>query len=161
MKNRLTLRPDHSAASLRRAATQRGSFLLEALVSVLIVALGILGLVGLQARAIQNVDDAQYRSEAAFLANDAVGQMWTSQSRRRGHGRFRTTRRSGAPVHRIQDDGRRATARRAARPTNPEVTVTPRAAAPWATTSDHRLLAAALRDLAPYYETAATVRLNS
>lgn len=59
-------------------ARQRGSFLLEALIAVLIVALGILGLVGLQARAIQNTDDAQYRSEAAFLANDLLGRMWTS-----------------------------------------------------------------------------------
>jgi len=59
------------------AARQRGSFLLEALIASLIVAFGILGLVGLQARAIQNVDDAQYRSEAAFLANDLLGRMWT------------------------------------------------------------------------------------
>lgn len=59
-------------------ALARGSFLLEALIAVLIVALGILGLVGLQARAIQNTDDAQYRSEAAFLANDLLGRMWTS-----------------------------------------------------------------------------------
>ena len=57
---------------------QRGSFLLEALVAVLIVALGILGLVGLQARAMQDTDESQYRSEAAFLANDVISQMWTS-----------------------------------------------------------------------------------
>jgi type IV pilus assembly protein PilV len=55
---------------------QRGSFLLEALISVLIVAFGLLGLIGLQARAIQNVDDAQYRAEAAYLANALLGQMW-------------------------------------------------------------------------------------
>jgi type IV pilus assembly protein PilV len=61
-----------------RASTQRGSFLLEALISVLIVAFGVLGLIGLQARAIQNVDDAQYRGEAAYLANALIGQMWVS-----------------------------------------------------------------------------------
>lgn len=60
----------------RRPRTERGSFLLEALISVLIVALGILGLIALQARAIQGVDDAQYRAEAAFLANALLGQMW-------------------------------------------------------------------------------------
>ena len=60
------------------AKAEDGSFLLEALIAALIVSLGILGLVGLQARAIQNVDDAQYRSEAAFLANDLLGRMWTS-----------------------------------------------------------------------------------
>ena len=62
----------------RGAARQRGSFLLEALISVLIVAFGVLGLIGLQARAIQNVDDAQYRGEAAYLANALIGQMWVS-----------------------------------------------------------------------------------
>ena len=44
-----------SAKYRRRAMRQRGSFLLEALISVLIVALGMLGLIGLQARAFQNV----------------------------------------------------------------------------------------------------------
>lgn len=62
----------------RGAARQRGSFLLEALISVLIVAFGVLGLIGLQARAIQNVDDAQYRGEAAYLATALIGQMWVS-----------------------------------------------------------------------------------
>ena len=68
----LTLRSRLAAG----APKQRGSFLLEALVSVLIVALGILGLIGLQARAMQNVDDAQYRGEAAYVANALLGQMW-------------------------------------------------------------------------------------
>lgn len=62
----------------RSLARQRGSFLLEALISVLIVAFGVLGLIGLQARAIQNVDDAQYRAEAAYLASALIGQMWTA-----------------------------------------------------------------------------------
>ena len=55
---------------------QRGSFLLEALVAILIVAFGILGLLGLEANALQNVDDAQYRSEAVALTNSYIGQMW-------------------------------------------------------------------------------------
>ena len=59
-----------------RAPAQRGNFLLEALISVLIVSFGLLGLIGLQARAIQNVDDAQYRAEASYLANALLGQMW-------------------------------------------------------------------------------------
>ena len=59
-----------------RSRRQGGSFLLEALIAILIVAFGILGLIGLEARAIQNVDDAQYRAEAAFVANALLGQMW-------------------------------------------------------------------------------------
>jgi len=66
----------HHSLPRRRAAAQRGSFLLEALISVLIVALGLLGLIALQARAIQSVDDAQYRAEASYLANALLGQMW-------------------------------------------------------------------------------------
>jgi type IV pilus assembly protein PilV len=61
---------------LSKPRAQHGNFLLEALISVLIVAFGLLGLIGLQARAIQNVDDAQYRAEAAYLANALLGQMW-------------------------------------------------------------------------------------
>ncbi len=66
------------ASAVRRTNRQRGSFLLEALISVLIVAFGILGLIGLQARAFQNIDDSQYRGEATYLANALIGQMWVS-----------------------------------------------------------------------------------
>jgi type IV pilus assembly protein PilV len=72
----------HRSIALRGLAKGRvprrqlGSFLLEALIAILIVAFGILGLIGLEARAIQNVDDAQYRAEAAFIANALLGQMW-------------------------------------------------------------------------------------
>jgi type IV pilus assembly protein PilV len=56
---------------------QRGSFMLEALIAVLIVAFGLLGMIGMGARALQNTGDAQYRSEAAYLATDNLGRMWT------------------------------------------------------------------------------------
>jgi len=78
MADQMTFPKLKPASSIRRAPRQRGSFLLEALISVLIVAFGILGLIGLQARAIQNVDDAQYRAEAAYLANAYLGQMWVA-----------------------------------------------------------------------------------
>jgi type IV pilus assembly protein PilV len=64
--------------TFRSSKRQRGSFLLEALVAILIVAFGILGLVGLQARVLQQVDDAQFRSEAVFMTNALIGQMWTT-----------------------------------------------------------------------------------
>ena len=56
--------------------TQRGGFLLEALIAILIFSFGILGIVGLQAQAIRHVNDAQYRSEAIYLANSLVSSMW-------------------------------------------------------------------------------------
>jgi type IV pilus assembly protein PilV len=65
------------ATRQRRArAAQGGSFLLEALIAILIIALAVLGLVGLLARSMQNVDDAKFRGEAAYLANSYIGQMW-------------------------------------------------------------------------------------
>lgn len=67
--------PSLSAARPRRA--QSGAFLLEALVGVLIFAFGILGLVGLQAQAIRNTNDLQYRGEAIQIASAAMGRMWT------------------------------------------------------------------------------------
>lgn len=63
---------------VRHPSPQRGSFLLEALVAILIVALGVLGLVGLQARAMQDTDESQFRGQAAFLTNDIISQMWTA-----------------------------------------------------------------------------------
>lgn len=63
---------------LSRAARQRGSFLMEALIAILIVALGVLGSVGLLARSMQDIDDAKFRGEAAYLANAYLGQMWVS-----------------------------------------------------------------------------------
>jgi hypothetical protein len=69
-------RPRRLARPARGAAPQRGSFLLEALISVLIVALAILGLMGLMARGLQDVDESKMRGEAAFLATSYIGLMW-------------------------------------------------------------------------------------
>ncbi|MDX8378892.1 MAG: pilus assembly protein PilV [Gallionella sp.] len=56
--------------------TQQGSILLEALIAFLIFSMGILGVIGLQATAINNTLEARYRSDAAFLANQIIAQMW-------------------------------------------------------------------------------------
>jgi type IV pilus assembly protein PilV len=61
---------------MKSRALQQGGFLLEALVAVLIFSFGVLGLVGLQASAIEHTNAAQYRSEAAYLANAYIAQMW-------------------------------------------------------------------------------------
>lgn len=50
--------------------------LLEALIAILIFAVGILGIVGLQGTAVKQVTDAKYRSDAALLANQYIGSMW-------------------------------------------------------------------------------------
>lgn len=55
----------------------QGVMLIEALIAILIFSIGILAVVGLQAAAIKTVADSKYRSEASFLANQLVAQMWT------------------------------------------------------------------------------------
>ena len=54
-----------------------GFVLLEALIALLIFALAVLGLVGLQASMTRASSGAKYRADAAYLASDLVGLMWT------------------------------------------------------------------------------------
>jgi type IV pilus assembly protein PilV len=64
--------------TLPQSKRQSGVMLIEALIAILIFSIGILGLVGLQATAVKASGDAKYRSEAALLANELIGRMWTS-----------------------------------------------------------------------------------
>jgi type IV pilus assembly protein PilV len=57
---------------------QTGSYLLEALIAILIFAFGVLGLIGLLGSSIRVTNDARYRAEAANLANGMVAEMWTT-----------------------------------------------------------------------------------
>lgn len=58
---------------------QKGVFLLEALIALMIFSFGILGLVGLQAISSQNSVDAENRTTASLLANDVISQMWVNR----------------------------------------------------------------------------------
>ena len=60
----------------RISALQRGSFLLEALIALLILSFGILGIVGLQAQSMRVTGESENRAEAVYLANSLVGKMW-------------------------------------------------------------------------------------
>lgn len=57
---------------------QQGVMLLEALIALCIFSVGILGLVALQARAISLEQDAQYRAQAAMLANQLLAEISSS-----------------------------------------------------------------------------------
>jgi type IV pilus assembly protein PilV len=59
---------------------QRGSILIEGLVSILIFSVGVLALMGMQSVAIKNASQAQYRSEAALLAGQILNQMMVDQA---------------------------------------------------------------------------------
>lgn len=64
-------------AKLKRK--KQGIALVEVLISVLLLAIGILALVTLQAVMSKNVTQTKLRGEAAFLANQLIGQMWIDQ----------------------------------------------------------------------------------
>jgi len=64
-----------------RPGGQRGSFLIEALIGILIFSLGILALVGMQAAAISAQSDARYRTEASNLAQQMVNNIWLNVTR--------------------------------------------------------------------------------
>lgn len=62
----------------RRRSAQAGVMLLEALIAILVFALGVLALVGLQTLSIKQSGDAKYRADAVLLANELIGQMWVT-----------------------------------------------------------------------------------
>ncbi|MEX8493818.1 pilus assembly protein PilV [Sphaerotilus sp.] len=67
----------HTTRAQPRAPRPNGFVLLEALIALLIFALAVLGLVGLQASMTRASSGAKYRADAAYLASDLVGLMWT------------------------------------------------------------------------------------
>jgi len=70
---------ENSMIPTKAGIRQRGATLLEALIGILIFSIGILALVGMQALAIKHMSDAKYRSDAAFFANEIIGQMWVNR----------------------------------------------------------------------------------
>ncbi len=61
--------------------TQSGSFMLEALISVVIFAMGIIALVGMAAQAVNQVGQSKYRNDASNLAGELIGQMWLAAAK--------------------------------------------------------------------------------
>jgi type IV pilus assembly protein PilV len=61
-------------------AAQRGGLLLEALIGILLFSIGILAVVALQASATKAVTEAKFRSDASFLADQLVGQIWANRA---------------------------------------------------------------------------------
>ena len=56
--------------------------MLETLVAMLLVAFGILGLVGIHASSVRASDEARFRSEAGNLASGMIAEMWTETAAR-------------------------------------------------------------------------------
>lgn len=69
--------PARSAGRRLPGSGQRGFMLVEALVAILVFSLGILGVVGMQARSVQMMTDATFRAQAAQHASELISEMWT------------------------------------------------------------------------------------
>ena len=64
----------------RNKGAQGGSFLIEALIAILIFSIGVLALVRMQAVSIAHVSNAKFRTEAGFLANRVIARMWANRN---------------------------------------------------------------------------------
>jgi type IV pilus assembly protein PilV len=68
-------------SNCRLTKDQSGAAMLEALVAILIISFGILGLIGLQATSINAATDARARSEASQFIDRLIGEMTVSVDR--------------------------------------------------------------------------------
>jgi len=64
----------------RISHAQRGMALLECLMALLIFSVGLLGLLGLEARVMNISTDSENRSRAAMLASEVASQMWLNNT---------------------------------------------------------------------------------
>ena len=85
MKAALNRRRGMRRAGPSAARGARGVVLIEALVGIMIFSIGVLGLVGLQAAMVKAQTQANYRAEAAQLAQDLVGRMWVDTGNVEGY----------------------------------------------------------------------------
>ncbi len=58
----------------------RGVSMIEVLVVIVLFSFGLIGVVGLQAKAVQNSVSAEDFNRAAMLANEVASEIWTNQS---------------------------------------------------------------------------------
>jgi type IV pilus assembly protein PilV len=66
--------------TMRRMRTRtRGLTLIEVLASTTIFSFGLLGLLGMHARAMSTFSDSKYRTDAAMLAESLIGEMWVNR----------------------------------------------------------------------------------
>lgn len=59
-----------------KKSSQQGVILLEVLISVLILSLGVLALVGLQATMVKNTTNMKMRADASYFAQQQIGRLW-------------------------------------------------------------------------------------
>lgn len=75
----LTSIPSRVKALVGARLSQRGFLLIEGLIAILIFSTGVLAIFGLQAASIRDSNDAKYRADASFLADQIIGFMWSDR----------------------------------------------------------------------------------
>ena len=64
----------------RSHKAQAGSFIIEAMISLVLFAVGLITLVGLAVQSLNQVGQTKARNDASYLAGDLIGEMWVSAS---------------------------------------------------------------------------------
>ena len=75
MKNKFITKARLQKMQQQISRNQQGSVLLEAMIAVLIFSFGILAIAGLQGAMMKNTADATFRSEAAYVVQQRIGEM--------------------------------------------------------------------------------------
>ncbi len=70
--------------AVRRHA-QRGSMMIEVLVSVLLLSVAVLGLVRVLGTTVRDSGDIEYRSVAAAVADESLARMWIDRTNMAAH----------------------------------------------------------------------------
>lgn len=60
--------------------SQQGSFIIEAIISLILFAVGLISLMSLSAQAINQVGQSKARNDASYLVGELLSEMWVSGS---------------------------------------------------------------------------------
>lgn len=60
----------------QRGSTQRGSMMVEVLISVVLLSISVLGLVRILGQSVKDSGELGYRSVASAMADETIGHMW-------------------------------------------------------------------------------------
>lgn len=69
-----------SSAFIRARRGESGIFIIEAIISLLLFAIALVGLIALSGKAIHQVGQSKARNDAAFLVGELFTEMWISTS---------------------------------------------------------------------------------
>lgn len=72
----MSVRTKQGAGRGARRDLQRGSMLIEVLVSVVLLSVSVLGLVRVLGQSVKDSGELEYRSVASTMADETIGRMW-------------------------------------------------------------------------------------